>query len=117
MSESQPTLLVVKETEDVFSGLESKVRRAVELVHDLRAEQAQLKFQLDTAINAKDEVSLVSAERDEARSEVSRLQAEVDRLAAENGGMVAEITRLKEEQREVKQRVQKVLSQLDVLGG
>jgi FtsZ-binding cell division protein ZapB len=116
MSESQPALLAVEETEDLFEGLESRVKKAVELVHHLRSEQAQLKFQLENAAGSREEVSKLSAERDSIQTESERLKAEVERLSGENGRIVAEITRLKEEQREIKQRVQKVLAQLDVLG-
>lgn len=100
MSDSQPALLPA-ESEDVFAGLEERVRRAIELIHTLRAEQAQLRFQLEHAFSSREDTQKLTADRDRLRDENERLRRD--------------ITQLQEEQREVKARVQKVLGQLDLL--
>lgn len=102
MSDSQPGLLPVGDSEDPFESLEAKVRRAVEMVHSLRAENAQIAFQLERAQANRLDHSKLTAERDEARAEADQLRRD---LAA-----------LKEQQREIRTRVQKALSQLDMLG-
>lgn len=79
------------DTQDALASLEARIAKAVEVVSELRTEREIIMKDLESAIAAKAA----------ADQEVARLKQENDTLRAEHGA--------------VKDRIQKVLGQLDQL--
>jgi uncharacterized coiled-coil DUF342 family protein len=85
---------------DSLASLEERILKTVELVSELREERDIVMRDLEAAIASKEQTSRQLAElQDEHR----QLQDELEGLRTEH--------------RNVKSRIQKVLGQLDVLGG
>ena len=76
---------------DALSYLEERITRAVELVNELRAENADLRGQLTAAM----------AEASEARGEAQSARAELDGLRSER--------------KQVRSRIEKLLGQMELL--
>ena len=98
---------------DALSSLEQRITRAVELVVELRAEKQALQAELDRAI----------AERDAARIEVKSAQTSAAAVQAELNGIKSkgqrstqELDELRAERKQVRARIEKLLTQMDLLG-
>jgi len=92
---SQPALLPTSDADDLFIGLEAKVRRAVELVHHLRAEKAQISFQLHP--ETKERQTLLNDEVVDAQlrtQEVNAVVSEVSAIKVVRTAMVAQQQRI-----------------------
>lgn len=101
MSDTQPALLSNPDP-DVLEGLELRVRRAAELIQQLRAENVKLRHAVEHYQASKADITQVTHERDRLLQENNLLRQKVD--AAES------------ERKEIGKRVQKILGQLDLLG-
>jgi hypothetical protein len=82
---------------DALAGLEERILRAVELVAELRRDNAALEARLREA---------------DAGS-----KGAIEKLESENERLHEELAALREERKEVRARVEKLLSQLDALAG
>ncbi len=91
----------IREVEtDSLSSLEERINRAVELVTILREENEALQRKLAEAV----------AERESARAEVAKA-LEQARVSAQ------EMDDLRSERKQVRTRIEKLLGQMDLLGG
>lgn len=95
----EPTAIRVDESA-FLSELEERIVKAVEVVTSLRKENAALQEKLKDASSgqAETEAALLAAQQDNAK-----LQKEVDTLAAER--------------KQVRTRIEKLLTQMDLLSG
>jgi uncharacterized coiled-coil DUF342 family protein len=83
---------------DSLSSLEERITRTVELVNSLRRERDELVQRLEG----------LEAERDAAREEAKASAARADELSRE-------IAELRDERKQVRTRIEKLLGQMDVL--
>jgi FtsZ-binding cell division protein ZapB len=83
---------------DALASLEERIARTVELVSMLRQENQKLVQRLEAA----------DAARDEARSEARLALEETEKLSRE-------VDELREERKQVRSRIEKLLGQMDVL--
>ena len=86
--------------DDPLAGLEDRIRRTAEVVRELRAERDQAVRDRESAFNERD------AARDAAREAL-----------ASTDGLRQEIEALQTERTQVRKRIEKLLGQMDVLGG
>ncbi len=97
---------------DALASLEDRINRAVQVITDLRDENQQLHQQLTTT----------NEELTSTRAQLNELQATYADFHRENGVLEQKIKRLSEEveelrgeRKQVKSRIEKLLSQLDLL--
>jgi predicted nucleic acid-binding Zn-ribbon protein len=90
---------------DSLSGLEERILKAVELVSQLKEENAKLRSQLDSASSSS---SAATAERERALKEL----AEAKQTAA---AATEELELLRGERKHVRTRIEKLLGQMDLL--
>lgn len=83
---------------DSLTNLEERIRRAVQLVNELRAEKAELIRQMEQAV----------AERDQAVNDAADARVQYGKLSSE-------LEELRGERRQVRERIEKLLGQMDVL--
>jgi FtsZ-binding cell division protein ZapB len=83
---------------ETLGDLEERIRRAAELVAGLRAERSELVQQRDAA----------NAARDRAEREAADAKAATSKL-------IAEIDQLRSERKQVRERVEKLLGQMDLI--
>lgn len=88
----------VREEPDSLASLEQRIVRTVEIVTELREEREIIMKDLETAI----------ADKTAAHAEIERQKEEIARLNQELDAM-------RNEQSDVRTRIQKVLGQLDLL--
>jgi chromosome segregation ATPase len=90
--------------------LEERIVRTTELIKTLRREKEELQAQLAAAF----------AERDQARQSAGAALEQVERLKAESAQLEAlkkELEGLRSERKQVRTRIEKLLGQMDLLGG
>jgi chromosome segregation ATPase len=97
---------------DDFAALEDRIRRAVELVKSER--QARVAAE-ERAVSAEAQVRLQEPLLEQLHNEINALRAERDSLQAERDGMRVERDSLHAERDQVRQRVERLLAQLDSL--
>ena len=102
----------VQEGIDTLASLELRITRAVELITSLRNENQQLKQDLETARN---EWEAAKAERDESVALGTEFQMDNDQLQQRVSQLSSELNELKDERKQVKLRIEKLLSQMDLL--
>ncbi len=90
------------EDSDSLASLEERITRAVQLVRSLREQNADLQKKLEAATQERD-AALVSL----SKSKHSDLEAEKFK---------AELDQLKSERKHVRNRIEKLLGQMDLLG-
>lgn len=83
---------------DSLASLEERITKAVDLVSRLRSEKEALSVQLETAL----------AERDAAQKEASAAVVQVQKVAQE-------LEDLRNERKQVRTRIEKLLGQMDLL--
>ncbi|MGC2657932.1 MAG: hypothetical protein WA324_08130 [Bryobacteraceae bacterium] len=101
----------VQEGIDTLASLEQRITRAVELITNLRNENHQLKQDLDSARN---ELGGAKAERDESAAMSAEFQKDNDELQKWVKQLSGELNDLKDERKQVKTRIEKLLSQMDL---
>lgn len=97
---------------DSLAHLEERITRAVQMISALRSENAQLQQRLKVA---QDELSAASSLRDQAMLSSTNLQREHDELSHRATRLSEELDDLRGERKEVRTRIEKLLSQLDLL--
>lgn len=90
---------------DTLASLEQRIQRAVELLTSLRSENHGLNEQLSAAKNERDEVT---RQLEDTRRQLSDSEAQVGRLSAD-------LNHLRDERKQVKNRIEKLLGQMDLL--
>ena len=102
----------VQEGIDTLASLEERINRAVQVISSLRNENQQLQQRLKTT---QEQLTAVVAERDEAHAGASSLEKENGDLQQKVQRVSAELDALRGERKQVKVRIEKLLSQLDLL--
>lgn len=102
----------VAEGIDSLASLEERINRAVQVITALRADNDQLQKKL-TATEA--DLNTVRLERDEAQSMSSAFEKENTDLEQKIKDLSEELNTLRGERKQVKVRIEKLLSQLDLL--
>jgi chromosome segregation ATPase len=90
---------------DTLASLEQRIQRAVELMTSLRSENQQLNEQLASVKSERDDAL---RELEETRSQLSASEAQVSSLSGDLGN-------LRDERKQVKSRIEKLLGQMDLL--
>jgi chromosome segregation ATPase len=96
---------VNEESVDTLGNLEQRVQRAVELLTSLRGENHRLNEQLSEVTMARD---IANEELNGVRGQLSNSEAQVSQLSEE-------VESLRDERKQVKNRIEKLLGQMDVL--
>lgn len=102
----------VQEGIDTLASLEERITRAVQAISSLRNENAHLQEQLKAS---QDESRTAKAELEEVHAlsnEFQKDNGELDRKVAQ---LSEELETMKGERKQVKTRIEKLLSQLDLL--
>jgi chromosome segregation ATPase len=94
-----------EESIDTLASLEQRVQRAVELLTSLRSENQDLTRRLEAVTNERDSTR---GELDETRRQLSAAEAQVSQLSEDLHG-------LRDERKQVKSRIEKLLGQMDLL--
>lgn len=102
----------VQEGLDTLANLEERITRAVEVVISLRQENRQLQEQLQAT---GQELEATKGELVEAQSLSAEFQKENEELSRKLDRTAHELEGLRGERKQVKARVEKLLTQLDLL--
>jgi chromosome segregation ATPase len=102
----------VQEGIDTLASLEERITRAVQAISHLRAENGRLEEQLKAA---EERANSVGAELEEAQSLSNEFQKENAELEQKISRLSQELDTMKGERKQVKTRIEKLLSQLDLL--
>lgn len=102
----------IQEGLDTLASLEERITRAVEVVNSLRQENRRLQEKLQAA---GDELESTKNELREAQSLSAEFQKENDDLNRRLERSTQELDGLRGERKQVKARVEKLLTQLDLL--
>ncbi len=97
---------------DTLSSLEERITRAVQAITDLRSENRQLQDRLKAA---ESDLESTRAARDEAQGLSTEFQKENGVLEDKLRTATDELNQLRGERRQVKDRIEKLLGQLDQL--
>lgn len=103
---------VQEESTDALASLEERITRAVQVITALRNEHTQLQQRLGAA---QQELDSTRAERDEAQALSAEFQREHAGLEQKLRRVSGELDDLRSERNQVKSRIEKLLSQLDLL--
>ena len=98
----------IQEDIDALVSLEQRITEAVRLLADLRGENNRLQGRLKTV---EEEVRFIGAERDELRALSAEMEKENAGLGQEVRRLSAELDELRGERKQVKARIEKLLSQ------
>lgn len=102
----------VQESIDTLASLEERINRAVQVITDLRNENSRLERDLTTTneelTSAKAQLEELQVSYEQARRESGALEQNVKRLSEE-------VDSLRGERKQVKTRIEKLLSQLDLV--
>ncbi len=102
----------VQEGIDTLASLEERINRAVQVISNLRSENQQLQQRLKSA---QEQLTSASEARDEAQAVTGEFQKQASDLEQRVQGLSDELDTLRGERRQVKVRIEKLLSQLDLL--
>lgn len=102
----------VQESIDTLASLEERINRAVQVITDLRNENSRLERDLTTT----------NEELTSAKAQLEELQVSYEQACRESGALEQNVKRLSEEvdslrgeRKQVKTRIEKLLSQLDLV--
>jgi chromosome segregation ATPase len=102
----------VQEGIDTLASLEERINRAVQVITGLRSDNEQLQRKLAAA---EGDLSTARSERDEAQSMSAAFEKENTELEQKIKDLSEELNTLRGERKQVKTRIEKLLSQLDLL--
>lgn len=97
---------------DTLSSLEERITRAVQAITDLRSENKQLQERLQST---ESELDSTRTARDEAQALSSEFQRENGELEEKLRAANEDLNHLRSERKQVKDRLEKLLGQLDLL--
>lgn len=97
---------------DTLSSLEERITRAVQAITNLRSDNRQLQERLQAA---EAELDSTRAARDEAQGLSNEFQKDNGELEEKLRSANDELNQLRGERRQVKDRIEKLLGQLDLL--
>ena len=97
---------------DSLAHLEERITKAVQAITALRSENQQLQTRLKTAL---DELKAASGARDTGEARAIAMQRERDELNLRVKRLSDELDDLRGERKQVRTRIEKLLSQLDLL--
>jgi len=97
---------------DSLASLEERITRAVHIITELRSQNLSLTKRVATL---EDEVLAGNATQHELESNNADLLQERDDLAAKSKQLGQELDEMRGERKEVRTRIEKLLSQLDLL--
>jgi chromosome segregation ATPase len=97
---------------DTLSSLEERITRAVQAITDLRNENKQLQ---DRLRSTESELDSTRTARDEAQALSSEFQRENGELEEKLRAANEDLNQLRGERKHVKDRIEKLLGQLDLL--
>jgi FtsZ-binding cell division protein ZapB len=103
---------VQEESIDALASLEQRITHAVELLGNLRNENEQLRQNLNAV---QEELNSAKAARDEAHSQSAWLQKENGDLEQKMLRFSQELEELRNERKQVKARIEKLLGQMDLV--
>lgn len=95
-----------------LSNLEERITRAVQLITDLRAQNAALTKRV---ASLEDQVVAATTTQHQMESDNATLLKERDELALKMERQAHELEEIRGERKEVRTRIEKLLSQLDLL--
>lgn len=102
----------VQEGIDTLASLEERINRAVQVISHLRSENQQLQQRLKSA---QEQLTSAAAARDEAQAATVEFQKQTGELEQRAQRLSEELDTLRGERKQVKVRIEKLLSQLDLL--
>ena len=102
----------VQEGIDTLASLEDRITSAVQVITNLRSENGQLQGKLKTL---EGELNAARLERDESQSMSAAFEKENGDLEQKIKDLSEELDTLRGERKQVKTRIEKLLSQLDLL--
>jgi chromosome segregation ATPase len=102
----------VQEGIDTLASLEERINRAVHVITTLRSANDQLQGKLNTL---EEDLNAARLARDEAQSMSSTFEKENGDLEQKVKDLSEELNTLRGERKQVKTRIEKLLSQLDLL--
>ncbi len=97
---------------DALSGLEERIHRAVHVITELRSENESFQTRLR---KAQDDLATVITERDEAQQLCDEFQKDNGELENKMRSLNEQLTALRDERKQVKNRIEKLMGQLDLL--
>ena len=105
-------MIVMEESVDSLDELEERIRRAVGVIKELRIENEALQARLQ---KLQSELTVAQTERDEANQMSDEFQKESGELEAKVRMVNEELETMRSERKQVKVRIEKLMSQLDLL--
>ncbi len=102
----------VEESVDTLAGLEERINRAVQMISELRSDNEQLHAKLE---KSQEEIRTLITERDETHLLAEEFQKESGALELKVQQLSEECEGLRDERKQVKNRIEKLLNQLDLL--
>ena len=102
----------VQEGTDTLASLEDRINRAVQIITTLRADNEEKQRKLE---KTEEDLSAARLERDEAQSMSAAFEKENTDLEQKIKDLTEELNTLRGERKQVKNRIEKLLSQLDLL--
>ncbi len=102
----------VQEGIDTLASLEERITRAVQAISTLRGENKRLQDQLKTA---EEQAAAARSELEEAQAFSAEFQKEHGELEKKVAQLSQDLDTMKGERKQVKTRIEKLLSQLDLL--
>jgi chromosome segregation ATPase len=102
----------VQEGIDTLASLEERINRAVQVITELRKENEQLHSQLTAT---QEDLASVKAQADELQGSYTEFEKENGELSQKVKRLSEELETLRGERKQVKMRIEKLLSQLDLL--
>jgi chromosome segregation ATPase len=102
----------VEESIDSLANLEERINRAVQIISELRSDNEQLQGKLR---KSHEELGALRVERDEAHLLAEEFQKESSSFESKIQQLSTECENLRQERKQVKNRIEKLLNQLDLL--
>ena len=102
----------VEETVDTLASLEERISRAVQIISELRSDNEQLHAKLT---KSHENIVALETERDEAHQLAEEFQKESGALELKMQQLSEECNSLRDERKQVKTRIERLLNQLDLL--
>jgi chromosome segregation ATPase len=103
---------VQEQSIDSLASLEERITRAVQVITNLRSENSQLQQRLKGAL---DELKSESEARHEIETRSAQIHKDKDELTQQVKRLSEELNDLRGERKQVRSRIEKLLSQLDLL--